>query len=101
VSAACSESTSPPVVEIPLTMKVYVHCGFASPRPEYGKVPGVQSPFQYPWDVMKTDDREPALGYYDESDPAITRWRCEQMSSAGIDSAIYQVETDYRSLRDA
>lgn len=76
----------------PVTHGVSVHCGWASPRPEHGKVPGVQSPNRWPWRILRTRDRVPALGAYDERDPRVTKRRLEWMREGGIDYACYQVE---------
>jgi hypothetical protein len=91
--AACNpDALFGPRKSRPLSMGAYVHCGWANPRPEYGLVPGVQCPNQYPWDVLRTRDREPELGYYDERDPGVTEWRCQQMERGGLGFAVYQVE---------
>lgn len=79
----------------PIEFGSYVFCGWANPRPEFGIVPGVQCPTATPW-VLQTRDREPLLGYYDESDPGITKWRCQEMRRAGLDYAVYQVEWNHR-----
>lgn len=76
----------------PLYMGVSVFTGWASPRPEYGLVPGVQCPLEYPWRGMRTKDRLPAIGEYDEADPAVTAWRIEQMQKGKIDWVTYQHE---------
>ncbi len=89
--SACVEPTVPEILP-PASISIYVHSGWASPRPEYGKVPGTQCPSEYPWKAMKNQDRIPALGEYDESDPAITDYRLGLMQYAGISAAIYQVE---------
>jgi hypothetical protein len=79
----------------PLEFGSYVHCGWANPRPEFGIVPGVQCPTATPW-ALKTQDRQPALGYYDEREIGITKWRCQEMRRAGLDYAVYQVEWNHR-----
>ena len=71
---------------------VSVFCGWASPRPDHGRVPGVQSPNKWPWKVLQTRDRVPALGEYDERDPAVVSQRLRWMQEGGIDYACYQVE---------
>jgi hypothetical protein len=73
-------------------MSVYVFSGWANPRPEYGKVPGVQCPWEHPWKSLRTNDRLPIMGEYDERDPAITEQRLRWMEWAGISGAVYQVE---------
>lgn len=77
--------------QVAITHGVYVYCGFASPRPEWGKVPGIQCPTQWPW-KLQTKDRVPALGEYDERNPDVTKWRLQQMQRGKIDYACYQVE---------
>lgn len=76
---------------ITITHGVYVFCGWANPREEFGLVPGIQCPTDYPWD-FKVADRAPALGYYDERDPIITAQRLQWMREAAIDHAVYQIE---------
>jgi hypothetical protein len=95
VLAACSGEVLPPEVRGPLSVNVYVHSGFANPRPEYGRVPGTQAPWEYPWASMKKRDRIPAMGEYDESQPWVTEYRLALMQSVGIGSVIYQVEFDH------
>lgn len=75
---------------IAITHGAYVFCGWANPRPEFGQVPGVQCPVANPW--IRMEDRVPALGQYDERDPAITAKRLEWMQQGRIDYACYQVE---------
>jgi hypothetical protein len=50
---------------------------------------------------MKTPDRVPLWGEYNEADPIITEKRLELMEGAGIHCAVYQIDTDYRALRMA
>ncbi|MBA2708881.1 MAG: glycoside hydrolase family 99-like domain-containing protein [Gemmatimonadaceae bacterium] len=71
---------------------VSVFSGWANPRPEYGAVAGVQCSFERPWETLQTNDRNLALGRYDEADPKITEQRLEWMASGGIDFACYQIE---------
>lgn len=73
-----------------ITHGVYVFCGWANPRMEFGIVPGVQCPTPTPWIGMP--DRVPLLGQYDERDPEITTKRLEWMQQGKIDYAVYQVE---------
>lgn len=73
-------------------MGVSVFCGWASPRKEYGAVPGVQCPSLWPWKAIQTKDRVPALGEYDERLPEVTQWRLEQMQRGKIDFVCYQIE---------
>lgn len=75
-----------------LYMGVSVFTGWASPRPEYGKVPGVQCPVEYPWRSMLRRDRVPAIGEYDEARPEVTLWRIQQMQRGGIEWCTYQHE---------
>lgn len=75
-----------------LSMGVSVFPGWANPRPEFGLVPGVQCPQSNPWAGLRTEDRIPAIGQYDERDPAVTSWRLEQMEKAGIEWVTYQHE---------
>jgi hypothetical protein len=75
-----------------LTMGAYTFPGWADPRPEFGLVPGTQSPTPRPWLALETQDRVPALGYYDEREQRITDWRCGEMSRGGLDFTCYQVE---------
>lgn len=79
----------------PVSPGVSVFTGWASPRPEYGKVPGVQCPLQYPWTAMRTADRVPAIGQYDEKRPEVTSWRLEQMRRGGIEWCTYQHEWSF------
>lgn len=81
-----------PVVQKKLTAVGSVFCGWETPRSEYGAVPGVQCPNQFPWDVLQTKDREPSQGYYNEADPAVTIERLKQCEAGGIDCVSYQVE---------
>jgi hypothetical protein len=91
--AACGKATTdPPAVEVPVTMGVSVCPIWENPRGEYGKVPGTQCPWQYPWENLATDDRVPLLGQYNEALPGITEKRLEWMEYAGIGFACYQVE---------
>lgn len=76
----------------PLYMGVSVFTGWASPRPEYGLVPGVQCPNQYPWAQMKVPNRVPLLGQYDEANPNVTIWRISHMIDGKIDWCTYQHE---------
>lgn len=76
----------------PVYMGVSVFTGWASPRPEYGLVPGVQCPVQYPWREIKRKDRTPAIGEYDEALPEVTVWREAQMIRGKIDFCVYQHE---------
>jgi hypothetical protein len=98
--SACTDTTAPEILP-PATHSVYVHCGFENPRSEFGKVPGTQSPYLNPWSAMKTPDRVPLWGEYNEADPIITEKRLELMEGAGIHCAVYQIDTDYRALRMA
>lgn len=83
----------PVVVPSPqVQMGVSVFCGWANPRAEFGAVPGVMCPAEWPWKALQTDDRNMALGQYDEADPAVTVTRCEWMIEAGIDFCTYQIE---------
>jgi hypothetical protein len=77
-------------------MSVYLFSGWANPREEFGKVPGTQCPAREPWKVMRTSDREPLLGYYDERLPEITEQRLKWMESAGINNCVVQIEYDHR-----
>ena len=61
-------------------MGVSVFSGWENPRSEYGKVPGTQCPWQYPWDALQRDDRIPLMGRYNEADPWVTEQRCEMMA---------------------
>ena len=80
---ACGEKiVGIPEMEPPVTISVYVFSGWATPRDDFGKVPGTQCPAHEPWKVMRTSDREPLLGYYDERDPEVTRKRLEWMEWA-------------------
>ena len=85
----------------PLNHGAYVHCGFRTPRPEYGKVPGTQCPWPRPWDAMKTEDRVPAWGEYDEGERWVTEERCRLMEFGGINFAVYQIDTNYLAMRKA
>lgn len=88
---ACNqEKLLAPARPRPLAMGVSVFTGWASPRPEYGLVPGVQCPNPRPWEMMRTADRVPAIGQYDEANPAVTAWRLEQMQRGGVDWCTYQ-----------
>jgi hypothetical protein len=78
-----------------LSRGVYVFCGWAKPRPEFEKVPGIQAPWPDPWAVLHTADRRPALGYYDERDPKVTAWRLEKMREGRVDFGVYQVGWSY------
>jgi hypothetical protein len=75
-----------------LSMGVSVFTGWADPRPEFGLVPGVQCPVQHPWAAMLASNRVPAIGQYNEADPAVTTWRLAQMERGGIDWVTYQHE---------
>lgn len=75
----------------PLYMGSYVFCGWASPRPEVGLVPGIQCPTATPWD-LKTQDRVPQLGFYDERDPIVTATRLAWMQRGKLDYCVYQVD---------
>jgi hypothetical protein len=75
-----------------LSMGVSVFPGWANPRPEFGLVPGVQCPQSNPWAGLRTDDRIPAIGQYDERVPSVTLWRLQQMERAGIEWVTYQHE---------
>ncbi len=92
---ACSQPVVPTVANRPLSVNVYVHSGFASPRPEWGKVPGTQCPHQWPWAAMKKRDRIPERDEYDEREPWVTDYRLSLMQSVGISGVIYQVEYDH------
>lgn len=50
---------------------------------------------------MKTPDRKPQMGFYNEAEPRITEYRCGLMSEAGIGYAVYQIDTDYAAMRVA
>lgn len=73
-------------------MGASVFCGWANPRPEFGAVPGVMCPAEHPWEALQTNDRNMALGRYDERDPAITKQRLAWMEEAKIDFCTYQIE---------
>lgn len=90
--AVVPKPVPPPVAQKPVTMVTSVFCGWASPRPEFGAVPGSQCPNEWPWKAMQTEDRIPAMGEYDERDPAVTAWRLQKMKEGGIDVACYQVD---------
>jgi hypothetical protein len=92
VSACAGSEITPPEVMPPLTMNVSVFCGWATPRPEYGSVPGTQSPWANPWESLRTNDRTPLMGEYNEALPEITERRCEMMEYGVIGCAVYQVE---------
>ena len=93
VAAACRpEKLFGPVKKPPVSLGVSVFTGWADPRPEYGKVPGVQCPALHPWAQMRTTDRVPAIGQYNEADPAVTAWRLAQMERGGIEWVTYQHE---------
>lgn len=76
-------------------MGVSVFAGWASPRPEYGTVPGVQCPLEWPWRGMKVPNRVSALGEYDEALPEVTLWRLAQMARGGISWCTYQHEWSF------
>lgn len=88
----------------PLYMGVYLFPGWASPRPEYGLVPGVQCPLKWPWADPSEEgqanrtpskvlaNRTPAIGEYDEALPEVTVWREAQMIRGKIDFCVYQHE---------
>jgi hypothetical protein len=97
--SACTDSITAPVITHPVVIGVHLHNGFASPRPEYGHVPGTQCPYQYPWKAMKTSDRVPLWGEYDERESWVTEKRVGLMRESGISFAIYQIDTDYRAMR--
>jgi hypothetical protein len=92
LAAACKEATAPHEVTVSATMGVSVFPGWETPRSEYGTVPGTQSPYADPWKAMRTNDRVPLLGEYNEADPIITQRRCEMMEYGRIGFACYQVE---------
>lgn len=75
-----------------LYMGVSVFTGWASPRPEYGQVPGIQCPVEYPWRNMRVPNRVPAIGEYDETLLEVTVWRLGQMQKGKIDWVTYQHE---------
>lgn len=75
----------------PVYMGVSVFTGWASPRPDYGLVPGVQCPQQYPW-VGIQKNRTPAMGQYDEAQSQVTTWRLSQMQRGKLDYCVYQHE---------
>lgn len=86
---------------VSLLTGVWVFSGHADPRPEIildaagneiRAVPGTQAPARHPWKALRTNDRNMALGQYDERDPAITAKRLEWMEQAGINLANYQVD---------
>lgn len=76
----------------PLSMGVSVFAGWADPRPDFGLVPGVQCPQLHPWAGLRTADRVPAIGQYDERQQSVTDWRLAQMERGGIDWVTYQHE---------
>jgi hypothetical protein len=93
LAISCREAVAPIMGNPPqVSMGVSVFPGWANPRPEFGLVPGTQCPNQHPWEAIKTTDRVPLLGEYDERLIAVTEKRLEWMEYAGIGFACYQVE---------
>lgn len=91
VAAIARSELIEPQADNKVSRGVYVFCGWAKPRPEFQKVPGVQAPWPDPWAALHTADRRPALGYYDERNPKVTAWRLEKMREGRVDFAVYQV----------
>lgn len=99
--AACKEAVSPNYEqqEVRLTRWAYIHCGFESPRREFGKVPSTQCPWQWPWEAMKRPDRMPAKGFYNEAEPWVTAWYLDVLREGRVDCAVYQTDTDYNAMQ--
>ena len=97
--SACTEISAP--TEQPTYAGVYEFPGFASPRPEWKQVPGTQCPWQYPWDEMRTDDRVPAKGNYNEAEPWVQEYRAGLMEWAGVSFTVIQLEWNHQLARAA
>lgn len=99
--AACTDSTgaAPSAApEFPLSVNIFIFSGYAVPREEFGRVPGIQCPWPSAWGAMKKQDRIPAIGEYNEADQAISDYYLALLEYAGIDSAVYQIEVDHAAV---
>lgn len=52
-------------------------------------VTGTEAPYPEPWKSLKTANREPAIGYYNE--PDVTQYYLDEMQKGGFNVACYQI----------